>query len=162
MHLPGPGRLSSPQHEYSCDLTLSHLPSPCSRSELLSQRVGMGCLMSDYVPKHQVEQICVSRADCTDSFLPLTPEGLLCGQESISEWEFSGTGSLLSPLILFVGYGVPQPCPLHHPSLDVIADGSCKRFVLVGWLLIVLVGWLLMPVFCLPLSADHLHCSSQD
>lgn len=84
MRLPGPGRLwpllsailccvCSSGGECSRDHMLSHLSSPCSRSELLSQRMEIGWLTLDYIPERHMEQIYVSRADCADSSLPLIP-----------------------------------------------------------------------------------------
>lgn len=75
--------------------------------------------MLDYVPECHMEQIYVSRADCADSSRPLVPEGLSYGQESGSELErFFWLRQPVLTLTAFLGYGVPQPFPLHHPSLD--------------------------------------------
>lgn len=52
--------------------TLSHLSSPCSRSEVLSQRMET----LDYIAECQMEQIYVSIDDCTDISLPFINEGL--------------------------------------------------------------------------------------
>lgn len=58
--------------ECSHDETLSHLSSPCSRSEVLSQTMET----LDYLPECHMEQICVSRDDCADISLPFIHEGL--------------------------------------------------------------------------------------
>lgn len=83
VHLPGPGRLWPLVHVILCcvcssggecshDDTLSHLSSPCSGSEVLSQRTEM----LDYISECHMEQICVSRDDCADISLPFICEGL--------------------------------------------------------------------------------------
>lgn len=77
VHLPGPERLWPLLHVILCsvcssggecshDDTLSHLSSPCSRSEVLSQRTET----LDYIPERHMKHIYVSRDDCADISLP--------------------------------------------------------------------------------------------
>ena len=137
MHLPASGRLWSLVNAILCcvcssrgecgrDHTLSHLSSPCSRSELLSQRMEIGWLTLDYIPECHIDQIYVSGADGADSSLPLIPEGLRYGQESGSELErFLLAQAVCSYLNCFTW--VWGPTAISSPSSSLDAWLLCDR-----------------------------------
>lgn len=79
----------------------------------------IGWLALDYIPECYIEQIYVSEADCADSSLPRIPEGLRYEQKSGSELDtFFWHRQPVLTLTAFLGYGVPQPFPLHYPRQD--------------------------------------------